>query len=409
VRERRARAFLRILMFLILQGCLSGGTNPASKAEERRNVAIPFIIEGFGAGAVGGYGGAILTVTNLNNDGPGSLREAVNKPGPRVIRFGVAGIIQLRSDLTVGEPYVTIDGSDAPQGGITIRDATLIIQTEQVIIRHLRVRPGVGVPDLGNGDAITVKPEGKHVVLDHVSLSWSTDETLSIYGTDVTVQWSFVTEGLNCTGHPKDFCHSKGLFLSEPSTRISVLHTLIAHHVDRNPFIRSGRTDMPNQYQFVNNIFYDYGDPTVIQTLAPAGTVQLDFVGNFYKRGPKSYGLEILLASRGLDTFRGTLSLYLLGNISPNRLRETDPENLLLSEGRRRYVATKRNFSPVSSETDAFTAFESVLSKGGAALPCRDAVDRRVADEVRHGKGQIIDRPADVGGWPSMICENGKK
>lgn len=408
MRERRARALLRILMFLILQGCLSGATNPLSKAEERRNVAVPFIIEGFGAGTIGGYGGAILTVTNLNNDGPGSLREAVNKPGPRVIRFGVAGIIQLRSDLAVGEPYVTIDGSDAPEGGITIRDGTLVIETEQVIIRHLRVRPGVGVPDLGNGDAITVKPAGKHVVLDHVSLSWSTDETLSIYGTDVTVQWSFVTEGLNCTGHPKEFCHSKGLFIPE-ATRISILHTLVASHVDRNPWIRAGRDNVANQYEFINNVVYNYKDPTVIDTAAPTAVVQLDFVRNYYKWGKQSYRrAEILLASRSLATFRGTLSLYLLGNISPNRARATDPEDLLLPERTRHYVATQRNFSSASSETDALTAFEAVLSQGGATLPCRDAVDKRVADDARNGTGQIIDRPADVGGWPSMVCQDGR-
>ncbi len=198
MRERRWRQFLWILVLLILPGCLKTG------ADERRDVVVPFVIEGFGAGTIGGYGGTVLTVTNLNDDGPGSLREAVNKPGPRMIRFAVSGTIRLRSDLGVGGPYMTIDGSDAPEGGITIRDGTLIIGTEHVIIRHIRIRPGPGVPDLGNGDAITVKPEGKHVVLDHVSLSWSTDETLTIYGTDVTVQWSFVTEGLNCTGRRWD-------------------------------------------------------------------------------------------------------------------------------------------------------------------------------------------------------------
>ncbi len=408
MRERRAREFLRILVLLILPGCLNG-TNASSKAEGRDGVVVPFVIEGFGAGTIGGYGGTILTVTNLNDDGPGSLREALNKPGPRVIRFAVAGIIRLRSDLGVSEPYLTIDGSDAPEGGITIRDATLIIGTEHVIIRHIRIRPGPGVPDPGNGDAITVKPEGKHVVLDHVSLSWSTDETFDSYGTDVTVQWSFVTEGLNCAGHPKG-CHSKGLFVPEPATRVSILHTLVASHVDRNPFIRAGRSDVANQYQLINNVIYNYKGPTVIETLAPTGLVQLDFVRNYYKWGKESYRrAEIFLAPRQLATFRGTLSLYLLGNISSRRLHEGDPEDLLLREDQRHHVGTQRNFPPVVSETNAFTAFEAVLSKGGATLPCRDAVDKRVADEVRNGNGQIIDRPADVGGWPPMVCQNGKK
>ncbi len=401
MRERRCRHFLWIPVFMILVGCLNAG------GPERRNVAVPFVIEGFGAGTIGGYGGTLFTVTNLNDDGPGSLREALNKPGPRVIRFAVAGIIRLRSDLGVSEPYLTIDGSDAPEGGITIRDGTLIIGTEHVIIRHIRIRPGPGVPDPGNGDAITVKPEGNHVVLDHVSLSWSTDETLTIYGMDVTVQWSFVTEGLNCAGHPKG-CHSMGLFVPEPATRVSILHTLVASEVDRNPFIRAGRSDDENQYQLINNVFYNYDAPTVIETLTPTGAVQLDFVGNYYKWGKRSYkSAEIVLASDRLATFRGILSLYLLGNISPNRMRETDPENLLLSERNRHYVSAQRNFPPVTSETDASTALEAVLSKGGATLPCRDAVDKRVADEVRNGNGQIIDRPADVGGWPPLTC-NGR-
>ena len=126
--------------------------------------------EGAGRLAVGGRGGAVLRVTNLDDDGPGSLRAAVRAPGPRTIIFDVAGTIRLRSDLVVREPRITIAGQSAPGGGIALADATLVVDADDVVIRHLRVRHG----DRSGreGDSIWIAG-GRRIILDHISASWS--------------------------------------------------------------------------------------------------------------------------------------------------------------------------------------------------------------------------------------------
>jgi hypothetical protein len=260
------------------------------------------------------------------------------------------------------------------------------------------------VPDLGNGDAVTIKPNTHHIVLDHLSLSWSTDETVSIYGTDVTVQWNFITESLNCAGHPRG-CHSKGFFVPGPATRVSVLHNLVAHHVDRNPFIRAELEDAPNDYQYVNNVFYNYHIPTLIETLMPTGTIRIDWVGNFYKRGRNTGDFPaILLASRRLALFRGTLALHLEGNVGPPRDSEAERDAVMMQRDQEHYGRAARHFPPPSSETDAQAAFSAVLERAGATLPCRDVVDQRVATEARAGLGRIINDPLEGGGYPILRC-----
>ena len=132
--------------------------------------------EGAGRFSLGGRGGAVLRVTSLADSGPGSLRAAVEARGPRTILFDIAGTIRLASDLVVREPRITIAGQSAPGGGIALADGTLIIRADDVVIRHLRVRRGDRAP--GEGDSIWIE-RGRRIILDHVSASWSIDETLS--------------------------------------------------------------------------------------------------------------------------------------------------------------------------------------------------------------------------------------
>ena len=132
--------------------------------------------EGAGRFAAGGRGGAVLRVTTLADSGPGSLRAAVEARGPRTILFDVAGTIRLASDLVIREPRITIAGQSAPGGGIALADAALVVRADDVVIRHLRVRRGDLSP--GEGDAVWIE-SGRRIILDHVSASWSVDETLS--------------------------------------------------------------------------------------------------------------------------------------------------------------------------------------------------------------------------------------
>ncbi len=157
--------------------------------------------EGFGAYSQGGRGGKVLQVTNLDDEGEGSLRWAVEQEGRRTIVFEVSGTIQLKDRLTIRNPFVTIAGQTAPGDGICLKGATQGIAAHDVIVRYIRVRLGEGGD---GGDAISIG-RGEDIILDHCSASWSTDEVLSASTRNptlnrVTVQWCFITEALNPEG-----------------------------------------------------------------------------------------------------------------------------------------------------------------------------------------------------------------
>ncbi|MDE0010950.1 MAG: thrombospondin type 3 repeat-containing protein [Candidatus Poribacteria bacterium] len=149
----------------------------------------------------GGRGGKVILVTNLNDSGPGSLREAVDTEGPRIVVFTVSGTITLESRLRISHPYITIAGQTAPEDGICIRRYPIGIYTSEVIIRYIRVRLGDETDN--DADAISGRYH-KNIILDHVSASWSIDETVSIYHCEnVTIQWCLISESLYNSGHVK--------------------------------------------------------------------------------------------------------------------------------------------------------------------------------------------------------------
>jgi hypothetical protein len=145
--------------------------------------------EGFGAFAKGGRGGRAIYVTNLNDSGPGSLREALTAKGPRTVIFRVGGVITLHSALTIREPYVTVAGQTAPGDGICLRadtgthaDGLVLNQTHDVVLRFLRVQLGLGPQPAyydDGGDCISVY-DSENFIIDHCSTHWGTDETLSV-------------------------------------------------------------------------------------------------------------------------------------------------------------------------------------------------------------------------------------
>src|SRR5574340_463800 len=150
--------------------------------------------EGFGAMSKGGRGGRVLFVTNLNDAGPGSFREACMAKGPRIIVFRVGGLITLASPLKITEPYLTIAGQTAPGDGICVRSNLFTIAARDVVVRFLRVRMG----DLQRleSDAFSIYTPARNVIVDHCSASWSVDETLSATGdiANVTIQWCLIAE-----------------------------------------------------------------------------------------------------------------------------------------------------------------------------------------------------------------------
>lgn len=366
----RPRQRLAVLLFALLVLAVPF-VRPASAAPTLP--AFPGA-EGHGALTVGGRGGAVLEVTNLNAAGPGSLRAAVEAKGPRTIVFRVGGTIRQTDILNIREPFVTIAGQTAPGGGITIRGPGLAVMTHDVIVRGLRIRvgddPGVSYRQ---GDGLRVDG-GWNVIVDHCSLSWADDENLSTstYSGDtynVTFQWNIVSEGLWHGKHPEG-PHSMGLLISEHSQRISVHHNLLAHNNQRNPQIK-GDTDV----EFVNNVVYDWGQiATEFVDSEKYGPASANIIGNYYKPGPGTVSAPPVKVRTGITP-------YLAGNIG------------VADSG-----APLAEASTLSAES-AQSAYEAVLAQAGALAPQRDAIDARVVEEVRQTRGRIIDSPLEVGGY----------
>ncbi len=388
--------------------------NPSAPRPIEAQVGLPVFpgAEGFGTRTRAGRGGKVIEVTSLADDGPGSLRAALAEPNPRTIVFRVGGTIELTEHVFINHPFVTVAGQTAPGDGICLKNAGLIVNTHDVLIQHLRVRPGnEGRVDADTNDAIQILGHNghldgaHHVVLDHVSVSWSEDETVSTWfgAHDITLSWCIISEALNRSRHRKQ-THSAGLLIGDSSYHVSVHHCLLAHNDFRNPLIIEGGT-----HDLVNNVMYNWG-------VSPAEVVDyrsntfLNFVGNYFLPGPSSrtpfYG--IILAPDSRDAVP---QVFVQGNIGPSRpagVRAAGEWGLVnLRWGPETiapelYRASTAFAAPAVTVSSASEILERVLAEAGAILPARDAVDSRVVASVRNKTGAIIDSPAQVGGHPVL-------
>lgn len=383
--------------------------------------AVPAFPGAWGGGMFtpGGRGGQVIAVTNLSDRGPGSLRAALEADGPRIVVFRVAGIIRLESNLDIEKPYVTVAGQSAPGDGICIANHSININTHDVVLRHLRVRRGD--PKGGQGsDNIGGNPAG-NVIVDHCSVSWGRDENISLYrymkegvaGTrekypakNVTIQWVISSEALG-PGH-----EFGGTWGGEDST---FHHNLFASNTGRNPSI-----GMSGEFDYRNNVIFNWRHRTMD---GGDETSLVNVINNYYKAGPAT---EASMASTiARMESRNQLSpgkalaqsrwypahpprpgkWYVAGNIVENDPAvTTDNWQGVRGDATLGRVHTPFEGWPVWQQT-AREAYEAVLAKGGATLPRRDAVDRRVTEMVRtgqvaHGQG-IITHPDQVGGYPA--------
>ncbi len=389
--------------------------------------------EGFGAQAVGGRGGTVYVVTNLNDSGTGSLRACVEASGPRTCVFRTGGTIVLEAPLIIRNPYITIAGQTAPGGGITLRNndnpkAPIEIWTHEVIIRYLRSRPGPFPEGNQNSRGLTIannNPDVKphNIIIDHCSFSWSTEELIIIWydAHDITYQWNVFSEGLMCSTHNKvlnepERCdgsfrpvygHSYGPLvggeISGPGTgpkNITFHHNLFAHNGARNPQIKaSGIAEV------VNNVMYN---PiwSGSQTSDKHAVSRINYVGNYFKPGPNTQSGQYMISAKE-DTGYG-LEVYLEGNIGPHRPSNNLDELLVVKP--RSYPVQTSNRHPAPSITthgcDSLNncqAYDVVLDQAGAKhgvasdgayFARRDAVDKRIVAEVQTGTGRIIDAPS---------------
>ena len=354
--------------------------------------------EGFGTDTPAGRGGEVLRVTNLRADGEGSLRAAAEAEGPRVVVFEVSGTITIREDLRIEDPFLTIAGQTAPSPGITIAGAGLTISTHDVLVQHLRIRPGddpLG-PKPENRDAIQIIGEQRgelpvyNVVVDHCSLSWAVDEVGSTWYKGVSdVTWSnnIVSEGLWDSLHDEQ-PHSKGILIGDHSRRVAVLGNLFAHNEDRNPVIGMDASGL-----VAGNLVYDPGHFAIVlykgKRCCPIlGTIE----SNLVIPGVASW--DDIPAVHLTDKVHDDTRVF----AENNGPRQSDVgEQVWASE--RPVTVTPLTLTP----TEAIE--ERVLAGAGARPLDRDPVDERVVQEVRDRKGGPVNSPADVGGYP-ILAEN---
>lgn len=372
--------------------------------------------EGYGRYAVGGRGGKVIEVTNLNDDGPGSLRDAINQEiGPRTIVFNVSGNIKLASRLVANQPYITIAGQTAPGEGITISRAPIGLTGNDGVIRFLKVRIGGGTTFDGMG-----LTGADYSIIDHCSISWTIDESFSSRGAHhITLQRTLISEALNIAGHDKYPAGKMHGFAATIGGDIgSFHHNLLAHNQGRNWSIGGGLNGdgyYTGRLDITNNVVYNWGGRTT-----DGGANEVNFVNNFYKPGA-STTIFVALNAQHEGVGKGMQRYYFNGNIMPGYFDEKSQD-----KGRKSTIShnekvdyetfVDKPFFPSYVETQsAKAAYKNVLSDVGANQPFFDKHDNRIVEETlkgtftykgsKSGLGGMIDNEQDAGGWPNFASE----
>ena len=375
--------------------------------------------EGAGAFSTGGRGGDVYYVTSLaDTNTPGTLRYGINNApsSGRTILFKTGGTIYLDSTLGISKSKITIAGQSAPGDGITLAHRTTTVSNNSnVVMRNVRFRPGNSVTLANFGTANAYEPDGiwvtnaNDIMIDHVSASWSVDEVLSVTNaTDVSVQWSSITEALNNAGHSKG-AHGYGSLISGDA--ISYHHNYYAHNNSRNP--RPGLSVTGNyvtgtmNFDFRNNVIYDWGGENGYNG-GEAGVMNMNYVGNYAVAGPSTSSSK---TGRAFLVGATDTRIYLDSNkIDSDRDQLRDGTNTGWSmitansaSNPTRAAAPVGNTTFVSTQS-ADAAYASVIAYSGARYWNRDPVDTRVYGEVGTQGGRIINSETDVGGYPLLAA-----
>lgn len=394
---------------------------PAATVAEAPLPAFPGAL-GWAAQTPGGRGGRIIRVTNLDAAGPGSLREAIDAEGPRIVVFEVGGVIDLgRQTLRLRNPFITIAGQTAPSPGVTLIRGGMDISAHDVVVQHIRIRPGSAEQTWMSGwDEDGISTIGAYnVIIDHCSLTWATDENLSASGPRFTgatpEEWRQGTshnitfsnnlngESLAYSTHSKGE-HSKGSLIHDNVTGLLIVGNLYAHNYERSPLFKGGVHGV-----IVNNLIYNPGPRAIHYNLAPEewGTVpfevgKMTVIGNVLRAGPSTPSEHLAFMMIG---GAGDVEYYGRDNIAVDQVGEPLRMFGRYTTSNARIIQTRR--PPVWWEgltpMPAVDVQRAVLSQVGARPWDRDMRDVLLIAEVAEGRGEIIDHEREVGGYPAVV------
>lgn len=370
---------------------------------------------GWAAYTPGGRGGEILRVTNLKAHGPGSFAAAAQAKGRRIVVFEVGGVIDLQKKaIAIREPFLTVAGQTAPSPGITFIRGGINIQSHDVIVQHISVRPGEAGAEKKSGWEVDGIATGSYnIIVDHCSCTWATDENLSASGPRfegntvedwrrntshrVTFSNCIIAEGLSHSTHAKGE-HSKGSLIHDNATEIAIVGNLYAHNVQRNPYFKGGVRGI-----VVNNYIVNPGRKAMHYGL-PAGewegheyiTGHMAIVGNILEHGhntPPEMPLFVLSGSGPVEVFaRDNTTQDLFGK---------SIKIIGTSNSKCRLVEAPPLWPDAIDTMPASRVKEHVLMNAGARPWDRHAIDKRIIQGIRIGTGKIIDSEQEVGGYPA--------
>ena len=406
----------------------SGGEQQSGKLPTytpNRQLAFPGA-DGSVSTISGGADGDVYLVTSLEDDySTGTLRNALVS-GNRTIVFAVGGQINLKSKLNISGENITIAGQTAPGDGITIAGYPVFIKGNNIILRYLRFRMGDQNGEKDNfdaedGDALGGK-DGGNIMIDHCSISWSTDECASFSRVkNLTMQYCIISESLRQSVHVKGNHGYGGIWGGMNAT---YHHNLLAHHDSRNP--RFDHEYVAHEYKgpinYVNNVVYNWGGNSTYggETASENELFHINMIGNYYKAGPntsnssKNRLMQLSSICSNCNKYHGISSnvaypakLYLEDNIVNGN--NADWNNIVQDskETRDTKSMAKLNSPWIEGLTtlnfteSAVNAYNSVLSYAGASL-MRDAVDERIVNDVKNGTGKLIDTVNDTPGYPTL-------
>ena len=322
--------------------------------------------------------GRIVRVTTLADTGEGSLRAALSQSGPRVVVFDVGGEIELRSDLRIGKPQVTVAGQTAPSPGIHLTGASFRVRASDVVIEHLTVRPGNAGDRLDIRDGITIgggEEAIERVEIRNVSVSWSVDELMAVAkptAGPVAITHSILAEALRQAGHPKGE-HSMGLLVRDAPRGVSIAANLFVSNVHRNPVVARNANAM-----VVNNWIVNPRFNAMHVYLKDAPDLVARFIGN--------------VATPGYDTRYDLAAVQFQprGGLNASGAQVIDQDNLIAELSSFDLRSPPRG-SPSTGPMPARSVPSYVLTYAGSRPAERSDVDRRIIEEVLSADARVRD------------------